>query len=289
MKRTLFALITMSRPSQLLVVTLVYALGIFIALGSNYPFDFSASILGYAALIPISASIHYANEYADYETDALTTRTPFSGGSGGLLKYDQPRQLALNAAWTTLILGSVITLWGHANNHLSIIAVLILAFGAFFGWMYSVRPLALAWRGWGELDNAVLGAVLLPVFGYAAIADEIRLSVVLAVIPFGMIAFVNLLATTWADREADADVGKFTLATRWPIRRLRIVYWLVTAGSFILVIFLNGWILPSIVVWSSFLSLPIAIWGAITYTRQRSPFPTVTAMVILLIAQLTAW
>ena len=42
------------------------------------------------------------------------------------------------------------------------IAVHVLSLGAFFGWMYSVRPFALAWHGWGEVDNAALGGVLLP-------------------------------------------------------------------------------------------------------------------------------
>ncbi len=287
--RTFLALVSMSRPAQLLAVTMVYVLGIFIALGFNHPFDFFASIWGYAALIPVSASIHYANEYADYETDAITKRTPFSGGSGGLIKYEQSRHLALTAAWIALILGSVITFWGYSKEQLGITAILFLGIGAFFGWMYSVCPLMLAWRGWGELDNAALGAVLLPSFGYAVIADNFSFPVVLAVIPFGMIVFVNLLATTWADRDADATVGKFTLATRWPIFWLRVIYWLAAAGSFILTIFLNGWVLPEVVVWFTFISLPFVIWGAVRYTRQHSPLPTVAAMIVFLIVQVAAW
>jgi 1,4-dihydroxy-2-naphthoate octaprenyltransferase len=288
-KRYLSTLISMSRPSQLLVVTLVYFLGNTIAMARDYLFEINPILWGYAALFPISMSIHYINEYADYATDTLTVRTPFSGGSGALQRSGLPPSLAHQSAWVTLIFGVGIALWGFITQQLSSTALFILIIGAFFGWMYSVRPLALAWHGWGELDNASIGAVLLPLFGYAILAGRIDLSAFLAVIPFGMVAFVNLLATTWADRKADSRVGKYTLATRWSPQKLRIVYWLVAGSSFILIPLLKDWVLPTIVVWSSILVYPSVIWGAATYTRQHSPFPTVTAMVLMLIAQLTGW
>ena len=84
MSRLLLTLFRSSRPTQLLVVTMVYALGIVIALAKGIPYDLTAVLWGFAALIPISTSIHYINEYADYETDGLTKQTPFSGGSGAL-------------------------------------------------------------------------------------------------------------------------------------------------------------------------------------------------------------
>ncbi len=42
-----------------------------------------------------------------------------------------------------------------------------LALGTFLGWMYSLPPLALAWKGWRELDNAVMAGIALPLFGFA--------------------------------------------------------------------------------------------------------------------------
>lgn len=56
--------------------------------------------------------------------------------------------------------------------------------------------------------------VALPVYVYVVQAGPLDPQVVLIFIPFGTLVFVNLLATTWADREADAAVEKFTLATR---------------------------------------------------------------------------
>jgi 1,4-dihydroxy-2-naphthoate octaprenyltransferase len=61
-------------------------------------------------MIVVSISVHYANEYADHKTDALTERTKFSGGSGILPRGLVPRDLAFRAAWVTLALGFTVGL-----------------------------------------------------------------------------------------------------------------------------------------------------------------------------------
>jgi 1,4-dihydroxy-2-naphthoate octaprenyltransferase len=155
--------------------------------------------------------------------------------------------------------------------------------------MYSLPPLALAWRGWGELDNALLGGVALPLYAYLVQSGELDPWVILIFIPFGMLVFINLLATTWADRDADGAVGKFTLATRWNTIRLRRVYLAVAAGAFVYLGMFNRLLYPQPVLIASLLVIPILVWGFITYTRQHSPFPTVAAMAVYLMIQITVW
>ena len=157
----------MSRPSQLLLIALVFGFGTTIALGSGSTFNWVACLYGLLALIPASASVHYANEYADYETDLLTDRTPFSGGSGALQLSGYPRRLALISAWVALSIGIILVSTGWTAGLLNATAIVTLVLGTFFGWMYSLRPLAFAWRGWGELVNPVLGGILLPIYGYS--------------------------------------------------------------------------------------------------------------------------
>jgi 1,4-dihydroxy-2-naphthoate octaprenyltransferase len=155
--------------------------------------------------------------------------------------------------------------------------------------MYSLKPLALGWKGLGELENALLGGVLLPLFGYVVQGGELNLWIILSLIPFGGSVFVNLLATTWPDRHADELVGKRTLATRWSLRSLRYLYWTVSLGILLTLLTLLNRVLPRQVVLTSFLVTPVLLWGGLRYTRQHSPFPTVAAMVLLLFAQLGAW
>lgn len=93
------ALWRMARPLLLLVVIPIYMIGCLIARSFGYPLTLASLLWGLAALLPVLLATHYANEYADVETDALTRRTPFSGGSGVLPEGGAPRTLALSAAW----------------------------------------------------------------------------------------------------------------------------------------------------------------------------------------------
>ncbi len=285
----IYALFAMSRPLQLVAVTSVYLMGTAMAVAWDTLLDTTALLWGYIALIPVSASIHYANEYADHETDALTSRTPYSGGSGALPRTGLPPRLALNAASIALTIGLTIAVTGRWAGYLSPAALGVLLFGAFFGWMYSLPPLALAWNGWGELDNAMLGGIVLPVYGFSVQTGYVNGAVIAACFPFGALVFINLLATTWPDRWADAQVGKYTLATRWQRSRLRLTYLIGSIAAFGALLTLSGGILPSLVAWSSFLALPLVIWGAVSYTRIRTPFPTVAAMVLMLLIYLLTW
>lgn len=276
-----------SRPDQLALIVLVYAMGSAVALADGASVDPVVAATGLLALLLVSTSVHYTNEYADYFADYLAVRTPFSGGSGALQQTGLPRRLPLQGAVVTLLLGAVVALLGLAGGY-PFSALVVLFLIAVFGWAYSVGP-ALAWRGLGELDNAALGGVALPVYGFAVQTGIVTPRVVLVCVPFFSLVFVNLLDTTWVDREADGAVGKNTLATRLSVARLRALYLLgvgVWLGSLLL---FWGWVLPTPVAVASLVATPLVVWGALWYTRERSPFPTVAAMVLTAVAQTAAW
>jgi 1,4-dihydroxy-2-naphthoate octaprenyltransferase len=285
----IWALFAMSRPTHLVLIAFVYLFGSIISLANGFNLNTGTFWVGLLALLPLSASVHYANEYADHETDVSTKRTLFSGGSGALPRTGLPRIIALRGAWVMVILGALITYIAFNSGFLSPSTVGILALGTFFGWMYSLKPLALGWKGLGELDNALLGGVLLPLYGYVAQTGNVDYWVIMALLPFGASVFINLLATTWPDRVADEMVGKRTLATRLPIHYLRILYWSVALGIVLSLILLLHRVLPPSVVVASLLTGPVIIWGGLRYTRQHSPLPTAVAMVLLLFAQTIAW
>lgn len=283
-----YALVKMSRPSHLGLILLVYSLGVAIAAARGavlVPLDLGA---GAAALLFVSASVHYANEYADHETDRLTERTPFSGGSGALERTGVDRAVALLAAAVTFLAGLALAV-GCLLHGFAVPAIGVLLIGGAFGWQYSLPPLALAWHGVGEVDNAALGGLVLPAYGFAVAAGDVTVDALLATLPFATVVFLNLLDTTWPDREADAAVGKDTLATRWPTGRLRALYAVGAAAAVGSLGLLAGWALPPLVAASGLVVVPLLVWGAVRYTRTRSPFPTVAAMVLLAVVQLAAW
>jgi 1,4-dihydroxy-2-naphthoate octaprenyltransferase len=155
--------------------------------------------------------------------------------------------------------------------------------------MYSLPPLKLAWRGLGEVDNAFLGGILLPLHGYITVTGRFDSWVVLACLPFFFLCFNNLLAVTWPDRHADAQVGKMTLATIWPEGRLRKLYLIVATASFVSLLLLSGWIFPFEVTIVSLFSLPFVISGSATYTKNRVSSSTVYAMVVMMLFQMSMW
>jgi len=283
------ALWGMSRPMQLLAVFLVYSLGTLVAKVQTTLFDPIFYVDGLIVLLLVAASIHYANEYADHETDALTTPTPFSGGSGVLARGIVSRRLALQAAWVTLLSGIVAAAIYVALGYMHMTALLILAAGAFGGWMYSLPPLQLAWRGFGEADNAFLGGMLLPLYGYTVQTGYVDHVVICAFVPFMLLVFLNLLATTWPDRRADATVGKYTLATQMAAYRLRWLYGVVALFALLFLLSIAAQILPVEVVLGSFAVSPFVAWGMWTYTRSENPLASVSAMVALLLLQLGGW
>ena len=277
-----------SRPSQLLLILAVYLFGAKIALADGATLSTTALLSGAVAIVPIAASVHYANEYADYETDALTDRTPFSGGSGALVRSGLPRTVPLAAGVGSLALGTVIVAALTTAGVLPGPAVTVLAVITVFGWQYSVGPLKLAWRGLGELDNAALGGLALPVYGGTVVGGNAGF-VALVSIPFFLVVLLNLFATQWPDRKADAEVGKRTLAVRWPASRLRKSYVAIAVVAGLALLALSVTVLPRIVALASLPVAPLLVWGAYGYTRRHVPWPTVSAMVGLLLLQLAGW
>ncbi|SIS13793.1 prenyltransferase [Natronorubrum thiooxidans] len=298
----LWTLWTAARPSQLALIVVVYMFGVGMATtgppliaadsapaGVHSVHFLETVLMGVIALLPVAVAIHSANEYADVETDALTTRTPFSGGSGAIdragVSPSVLRSATVGSAALAVVVVAGVDLIG--GFPLDAIALLAAIFG--LGLAYSLPPIAFVRRGVGEVVNAVLGGVLLPLYGVAVVASP-RPTVVLAVVPFTLLVGCNLLATHWPDRAADAAVGKRTLAVRWSPTRIRRAFATLAATAAVVTVIL--WleeILPDAVALAHLAPVPFVLWSWAVLTRQRSPLPAVLAMVVLAVTGTIAW
>ena len=306
----LWALWAASRPSQVALVLLVYLLGAGMALaggplavesgatagtvgtsaaGPLAPDVLSTIAVGAIALLPVTVSIHYANEYADVDTDALADRTPFSGGSGALVVTSLPRAFLGRALGASLVGSVVVMVAVLVTGALPGRAVGLLVAALLVGLAYSLQPIALIRRGVGEVVNATLGGILLPVYGVAVLAPPTH-AAWLAVVPFALVVGCNLLAVHWPDREADAAVGKRTLAVRWSplgLRRAYAVLAVAAVGSAAGLRHVG--VFPDAVAAAHLAPLPFLVWGGAVLTRQRSPLPSVLAMAVLAGTATLAW
>ncbi|MFC7137411.1 prenyltransferase [Halobaculum litoreum] len=288
MRRRALALWRMARPAQVLLILAVYWLGAAMALARGAAADGDALLAGAAVLLPVAASVHYANEYADAGTDARTERTPFSGGSGALADLGlSPRVAARATVGAAVVAGialAVAVAAGVPATTLALLAAVLVV-----GWAYSLPPVRLVARGVGEGTNVLLGAVLLPAAGYATLARP-GAATALAFVPFAWLVVPNLLATHYADRAADAATGKRTLAVRLSPRRLRALGLAFAAGyPGVVVLVAAAGALPPLVVAAHALALPAVAWAAGSLTRRRSPLPAVAAMATLATTTALAW
>lgn len=293
----LWTLWAAGRPSQLALILLVYGLGLGIAttgrpvvvVGANAgaPSFRLSALVGALALLPVSVAIHYANEYADVETDALTERTPFSGGSGALETTRLPTAFLRRATiGATVVSGCSLVLAAPTlpPDAVGVLVAILLA-----GLGYSLPPVALIRRGLGEFVNAVLGGLLLPLYGVAVVATPTAVAG-LAVVPFALVVGCNLFATHWPDREADATVGKRTLVVRWSPRRIRRAYAVLALTAVAVTVSL--WLanaVPTVVAAATLAPISLLAWGWTTLTRRHNPFPSVLAMVVLAVSSTVAW
>jgi 1,4-dihydroxy-2-naphthoate octaprenyltransferase len=280
---TLHALVLMARPSQVALVVLVVAAGVLLgawpeSTGVTGPMKPGAITTGLMLLLAATVAVHWANEAADAETDARSHRTAFSGGSGALaasgLPPEVPLRLAVALAGLTGVAAVAATVTGATNPTM----LLLLLAGLAGGLAYSLPPIAAMRRGLGEPLNALLGGLVLPLYGVAVAAGGVEPADVLAFLPFTSVVLCSVLATAWPDREADAATGKRTLQVRLPVARLRALH---AAG-------MAAWLLSTLAVIATgalpfpaagLLVAPLLLLGHAWYTTDRSPWPSVAAMV----------
>lgn len=155
---------------------------------------------------------HFANEYFDRHADRYTTPTAFSGGSGVLVGGFLGPRVALRAAlaWAAFALGGIawLDVSGHENAAWLAFAIAILA------WTYSAPPIRLLARGIGELDAALIVAVLAPLCAAAAQGLHFNVATLIATLPGAAAMFAMMLAVEIPDLEADALTGKRNLVVR---------------------------------------------------------------------------
>ena len=282
------ALVAMTRPSQVLLVWIVYTAGVLLALSRPGTTADAPTVAVVALLITGAAmAAHLVNEAEDAATDRLTERTRFSGGSGALqasrLKPAVPLWLGLGLA--ALVAASAWIAW--LLLPLPTTAVTLVLAGLVGALIYSLPPVSAMRHGWGEPLNAVLGGLLLPLAGVAVIAGGVDLADVLAFLPFSLVVLASVMATAGPDRSAAAATGKATMQVRLRPVTLRRIHLAVSVG-FVLAAVAAAIADAAPLALAGLLVVPALVIGTLGYTRRESPWPNVVAMVSLALVLVVA-
>jgi 1,4-dihydroxy-2-naphthoate octaprenyltransferase len=136
------------------------------------------------------------------------------------------------------------------------------------GWAYTGGPLPIAYTPLGELFVIAffgLGAVC---GTYWLCANALTSAAIAAGLAIGSVSGAVLLVNNYRDAEADARVGRRTLAIMAGPRATTWVYALLILIPFGL-LWAIGRPLPSVHIWPAFCALPVA--GALIYQFAREP------------------
>ena len=152
------------------------------------------------------ASVNLLNEYQDFTSglDAMTVKTPFSGGSGALQAYPEAAALTLSAAVFSFVLTAAVGIYflyvhGLALLPLGILGLLIIAI--YTNWITHYPLLCLIAPGLGFGPLMVMGTsfVLMNHYSWAAFLASLT--------PFFLVSEL-LLINQFPDVEADKQVGR---------------------------------------------------------------------------------
>ncbi len=285
----ILALLKMGRFLVLLAGVAAYALGLAMAYYDLGRVNWMQAGMGFLIMSFGTLMAHYANEYADVDTDLISRRTYFSGGSGVLPAGILPPIWAL---WAALVCGGLslgLAVWWVSVGALGhqVLGVTVLALLG--GWFYSMPPLALERTTLGELDNAILGGFFMPLIAYAAEVGSVSQVAILRCVPLFLVVFANLLGVHWADREADGAVGKRTLVVALGERTRLLFAAALLAAYALALLLLAGRIYPLAVTLAAIVTLPLGAYAARRFWKHPGPFLGSLIMMIWFVALAIGW
>lgn len=266
------ALLKLSRPHFMPMSILPYFLGAGLV---PQRLDQQLLAIGLIVQLLVQWSVSFLNDYWDIETDRINTqRTLLSGGSGELTTGILPRWVAMAAG---LILQSIALLiaWGAGIPAWSW-AILLLTMGLVH--IYTMPPIKLVYRGWGEFTTASIAAIAVPSWAYSLQTETVSAEVLRWAIPLVPFMMGMMLAIATPDLSADRQVNKHTLAVIVGERHIATLYATLLGLGYGLMFLLLPLRFGLMV---SALSLPLALWA---WSGLRQPIKaTATARLLMIL------
>ncbi|MBG23524.1 MAG: prenyltransferase [Idiomarinaceae bacterium] len=285
----LATLLKTTRPAFLLLTLVLIALAA--ALAVYHGHSITPHLVGMVLLgaLCAHAGVNVLNEVHDAASglDELTTRTPFSGGSGALQAHPEARRSAALFGWlliaVVVLLGCYfVSLRGWELLPLGLVGlVLVIAYTPLITrlpWLCLIAP----GLGFGPI---MLGGA------YWVFTGTLTFSVfVVSLVPFLLVNNL-LLLNQLPDVEADRQVQRNNVITAYGFRTANRIY-----RGFLVSAFLGLGALIAIeqlppLVWISFATLPAAIWLYRGVLRTNTPLklpPSLLAVNVILTLSIPA-
>lgn len=201
-----------ARPQFYPMTWLAYLMGSL----ATAAFDPASFILGLVFLVALEFSTVLINELVDLESDRRNQLFgPFTGGSRVLVEGDLSQRAARAGAASGFCLAALAGLAAIAASSSPGPLALVLAGFALLATGYTLPPLKVSWRSAGEADVAATHGILAVLAGYVAQGGSLAEPLPwLLGLPLSLAVLPSIILAGVPDRDADAAVGKRTLAVR---------------------------------------------------------------------------
>jgi len=220
------------RVRFLLASVIAVSVGLAINWWQNSSIDVFDSILIFAGVMALHASVDLLNDFWDFKRgiDTKTKRTKMSGGTGvlpeGLLKPSS----VYRAGVAFLIIGSVIG--GYFVITDGIVIGIILGFAILSIYFYSTKIVD---SGLGEFFVAVKGSMIV-IGTYFIQSGQITVESILGGIVVGVLSSLVLFIASFPDYDADKSKGRKTLVIVVGKQKAAKLFWVFPLISYFIII-----------------------------------------------------
>lgn len=267
------------RANFLLLAVVLVLIGI--ALSVKFPlsvantFNWVNVFLMLIGNILAHSSVNLFNDYFDYKSkiDFETPKTPFSGGSGMLIKgYTKPKQVLI-ASIITMIIALAIGIYFAITAHWFL--YILIAVGAITIIIYtnilSHILLGEFFTGLTLGTFVVLGTYIgLSATPDMSLSEILKLEVILVSIPPGILTFLLLYLNEFPDAEADKKGGRYHLIILLGRKNAAILYTILLLATYGVIILTPLVSSASFYLYFALLTLPIAIKSSTTALKFYS-------------------
>jgi len=274
-------LAAMRLPFLILTPVCIF-LGVSIAIFQGIQVNVSTVILIALAALSSHISVNTLNEYFDFKSglDAMTQRTPFSGGSGALVANPQSLSHVLIVGMFTLCVTVLIGLYfvyqlGFEVLPIGFIGVILIV--TYTSWINKSPLICLIAPGLGFGILFVVGTV------YVLNGEFAQLSWYLALVPFFLVNNL-LLLNQYPDIKADQKVGRNHIPIAYGVKTASIIYTVFSILTFgLIIVLVTLGVIPKLSL-IALLPLPLAISainGAFRYGENIGQYPQFLTMNVI--------
>ena len=244
-------LLLTSRPPFLLLSLSIVLLGTAIAMYQGAQWSTGLFVLITLGAVLSHAAVNMLNEYQDFQSglDAITDKTPFSGGSGALPNNPKAAPYVLNAVKIILVLlvllgGYFVILKGWEILPLGLLGVLLIL-------TYTSKITRLPWVCLVAPGIAFGPLMVLGVY-FVWTGEFSWLALFLSLVPFFLVNNLLLLNQV-PDLKADQQVGRFNFLMQYGVKSGFQVFALFTVLAYLTLLFaILVFSLPNLV-WLAFI------------------------------------